>query len=252
MQISFKGKNLVVAGGSRGIGRSIALGFAAAGANVSICARGTEGVEKTVAEISEARRQGARRRLRSGRRAPPSSATSPTRRPPSAASTCSSTTPRASGARTTRPAGRSRSRSTSWRPCAPPTSPSRIIEKQRRRLDHQYLVDLGPHAQPAHAALRRRQGRRHPVHADAGPGAAPRRRSASTASRPARSFSRAAPGTTPRRTIPKLYEGIQRSIPWGRYGTPEEVANVAMFLASDMASWVTGQTIAVDGGQVLS
>lgn len=51
---------------------------------------------------------------------------------------------------------------------------------------------------------------------------------------------------------PQLYASIQRSIPWDRYGTPEEVANVAMFLASDMASWVTGQTIAVDGGQVLS
>ena len=40
MQISFKGKRVVVAGGSRGIGRSIALGFAQAGAAVSICARG--------------------------------------------------------------------------------------------------------------------------------------------------------------------------------------------------------------------
>jgi 3-oxoacyl-[acyl-carrier protein] reductase len=35
-------------------------------------------------------------------------------------------------------------------------------------------------------------------------------------------------------------------------GTAEEVANVVMFLASDAARWVTGQTIAVDGGQMLS
>jgi NAD(P)-dependent dehydrogenase (short-subunit alcohol dehydrogenase family) len=37
----------------------------------------------------------------------------------------------------------------------------------------------------------------------------------------------------------------------GRLGTPEEVAEVALFLASPHARWVTGQTIAVDGGQLL-
>ncbi len=50
---------------------------------------------------------------------------------------------------------------------------------------------------------------------------------------------------------PQLYDRILRSIPAGRYGTPEEIANVALFLVSDMASWVTGQTIAVCGGQSL-
>ena len=50
---------------------------------------------------------------------------------------------------------------------------------------------------------------------------------------------------------PDLYDRILRSIPTGRYGTPEEVANVATFLVSDQASWVTGQTIAVCGGQSL-
>ena len=51
---------------------------------------------------------------------------------------------------------------------------------------------------------------------------------------------------------PKLYDSILRSIPSGRMGRPEEVAAVVLFLASDLASWITGQTIVVDGGQMLS
>ena len=41
------------------------------------------------------------------------------------------------------------------------------------------------------------------------------------------------------------------SIKMGRIGTPAEVANVALFLASDMASYVTGQVIGVDGGMLI-
>jgi 3-oxoacyl-[acyl-carrier protein] reductase len=50
---------------------------------------------------------------------------------------------------------------------------------------------------------------------------------------------------------PQLYNAILRGIPFGRLGHPEEVARVALFLASPLANWVTGQTIMVDGGQTL-
>jgi len=52
-------------------------------------------------------------------------------------------------------------------------------------------------------------------------------------------------------TDPKLYGAILGSIPFGRLGTPEEVADVGMFLCSPLARWVTGQTVIVDGGQML-
>ena len=48
---------------------------------------------------------------------------------------------------------------------------------------------------------------------------------------------------------PSSYEAALRSIPTGRMGAPGEVADVAVFLVSDRASWVTGDCISVDGGQ---
>lgn len=42
---------------------------------------------------------------------------------------------------------------------------------------------------------------------------------------------------------------MKREIAAGRFGTPEEVANVAVFLASPRSSWVIGSCITVDGGQ---
>ena len=52
MQIEVKGRRVVVCGGSRGIGRAIALGFAAGGADVSICARGAAALEATRTEMA--------------------------------------------------------------------------------------------------------------------------------------------------------------------------------------------------------
>jgi len=53
MDLGLGGKNAVVTGGSRGIGRAIALGLAQEGANVAICARGKEALEKTASELRE-------------------------------------------------------------------------------------------------------------------------------------------------------------------------------------------------------
>ena len=61
-----------------------------------------------------------------------------------------------------------------------------------------------------------------------------------------------APAQIDTRLTRSLPEGARRRrverIPMGRFGEPEEVARVALFLASDDASYVTGHTLAVDGG----
>ena len=46
-------------------------------------------------------------------------------------------------------------------------------------------------------------------------------------------------------------ERLQQEIPLGRIGTPDDIANAVVFLASELASYITGQTIAVDGGMVM-
>lgn len=50
------------------------------------------------------------------------------------------------------------------------------------------------------------------------------------------------------RQIPGLADGLTRHIPLGRWGAPEDIASVVAFLAGDDARYITGQTIAVDGG----
>ena len=52
-----------------------------------------------------------------------------------------------------------------------------------------------------------------------------------------------------RQNNPDFYGAVLKTIPWGRMGTPEEVADVVAFLASERASWITGACIAVDGAQ---
>jgi NAD(P)-dependent dehydrogenase (short-subunit alcohol dehydrogenase family) len=51
---------------------------------------------------------------------------------------------------------------------------------------------------------------------------------------------------------PASREAIRRQIPLGRWGTPEDVAEAVLFLASDEARFITGETLVVDGGDSLT
>lgn len=48
----------------------------------------------------------------------------------------------------------------------------------------------------------------------------------------------------------KVVEGWRNEIPLKRGGSPQDIANACVFLASDMSSYITGQTLSVDGGML--
>lgn len=65
------------------------------------------------------------------------------------------------------------------------------------------------------------------------------------------------PGTTQTEMVERVLSDEQKriflsGIPLGRFATPQEIANVAVFLASDWNTYITGQNIIVDGGTVVA
>jgi NAD(P)-dependent dehydrogenase (short-subunit alcohol dehydrogenase family) len=59
-------------------------------------------------------------------------------------------------------------------------------------------------------------------------------------------------GKTGHAVDPDVLAFSQSRTPWPRLGTPEDIANAALFLASDEATFIQGATLAVDGGWLAS
>ncbi|HWS74389.1 MAG TPA: SDR family oxidoreductase [Quisquiliibacterium sp.] len=247
MRISMEGRRVVVAGGSRGIGFSIAAAFADAGASVSICARGEAGLRE--AERGLQGRGGAVH-----------------------AAVCDLADGDAVGHYVGEAA-----RVLGGIDVLVNNASGFGRSDDEAGWAASIGVDLLATVRASHAALPHLQRGSSIIHISSISGLRPSVRTPpygavkaaliqytgtqalSLASRGVR-VNCIAPGSIEfpggvwdqaRQNNPALYQGILQSIPSGRMGRPEEVAAVALFLASDLASWVTGQTIAVDGGQVL-
>jgi 3-oxoacyl-[acyl-carrier protein] reductase len=249
VHIDLRGKRAVVAGGSKGIGRSIALGLAAAGAAVSICARGRATLDSTLAEL---RAHGVTAHAAECDLADKAAIPTYVAAAAEALGGVDILVNNASGFGIG-------DDETGW----------------AKSLD----VDVMATVRATHAAIpyieRAGGGAILNIASISGYGASPRSPSYGAAKAAVISYTQSqalllaprrirvnaiAPGSIEfpgglweqrRMATPQVYDAVLKSIPWGRLGRPEEIASVAAFLVSDAASWVTGQSLIVDGGQTL-
>jgi 3-oxoacyl-[acyl-carrier protein] reductase len=249
MKFDFTGKRVVVCGGSRGIGRSIALGFAEAGAAVSICARGAEALERTRGELAAfgGKAHAASCDLGDG--------AAILRYIPAAAEALGGIEiliNNASGFGST-------DDEEGW---AASISVDLLATVRASRAAQPHLEAAGGGSIVNISSISgyRPSVRTPPYGAVKAALFQYTSTQAAVLARKGVRVNCIAPGSIEfpggtwekRRTEnPKLYNAILGSIPFGRLGRPEEVANVALFLASPLAGWVTGQTVVVDGGQLL-
>ncbi|MDO1527466.1 SDR family NAD(P)-dependent oxidoreductase [Fulvimonas sp. R45] len=246
----FHGYRVAVAGGSKGIGRSIALAFADAGAAVSVCARGQTALDGVAREIGA---RGGTVHARSGDLAN--------------ADTIRAWIDAAAGALggldvlVNNASGYGFGDDDAGWLAGFEVDLMAAVRASRQALPH---LQRSPHASILHtSSIAAFHPRRHGA-PYAAVKAALSQYTTSQALALAEHRIRVnaiAPGSIEfpdglwdrrRREEPGLYAATLAKIPFGRYGRPEEIAHAALFLASPWAGWITGQTLCVDGGQQLN
>jgi len=249
MHIDFKGTRVVVCGGSRGIGRAIALGFAEAGAAVSTCARGSGALESVRVDLAKF---GGKVHTATCDLA---KANDIARYIPAAAETLGGIDVLINNAsgfglgndEAAWSVGLDVDLMATVRASAA-AEPFLTASKAGAIVNVSSISGFRPSTRtPAYAAVK----------------AAIIHYTTSQAALLAKKGVRVncvAPGSiefpggvwAKRKTAaPDLYNSILKSIPFGSLGKPEEVANLVLFLSSPLAGWITGQTVSVDGGQML-
>jgi 3-oxoacyl-[acyl-carrier protein] reductase len=242
MKIDLAGKRAVVAGGSRGIGRAIALAFAEAGAGASICARGAERLAATREEI--ARHGGTAHAavcdLADGEAIP--------RYIEEATAALGGIDILVNNAS----AFGAIDNEAGWESSVA-VDLLATVRAIRAALPSLEKSDAGVILNISSISGLRATPRTPPYAAVKAAVVNYTMTEAAALARKGIRVNCIAPGSWERARLnnPDLYGRILRSIPFGRLGRPEEVAQVALFLCSPLAGWVTGQIIAVDGGQML-
>jgi 3-oxoacyl-[acyl-carrier protein] reductase len=249
MNIELEGQRAVVTGGSRGIGRAIALAFAEAGAAVSICARGAEALAKTRAEIAQFGHAAHQEvcDLTDGQ-----AVTAYIERAAAQLDGIDILVNNASGFGTSDDeAGWEKSIAVDL---------LGTVRATRAALPHLEKSSSGVILNISSISGFRASARTPPYGAVKAAILEYTQTNAAQFARKGIRVNCIAPGSIEfpggtweraKNQNPNLYAAILRSIPFGRLGRPEEVAQVALFLCSPLAYWVTGQNIAVDGGQML-
>jgi 3-oxoacyl-[acyl-carrier protein] reductase len=252
MSFDFTGKRVLVAGGSRGIGRAIALNFAAAGADVAICARGAAALDETRAALA---RHGHRVHAMGCDLADADSIAAWV---PAAAQALGGIDVLVNNA-----SGFGMGDDEDGWAASLSVDVMAMVRCSRAALPWLQTAGATGGASVIHISsisAYRPSTRGAPY---AAVKAAMNSYTGSQAAMLCRQGIRVngiAPGSIEfpgglweqRKTDnPVLYERTLKSIPFGRMGTPDEIAEVALFLASPHARWMTGQVLSVDGGQLL-